>query len=334
GVEVVEHALELFRPLHGAQQKRGDALDGDVDEDAQRAEPEARGGKQLRVLGLADPQDRTLGGDKGDSHDLRGESPKLCSGAVGAGRGRAADRLPVDVAHVLEGEAVRAEKRRQLIQVGAGPEGHAPERRVDREESIEAGEVELHAGRHGDSGEAVARTDRLDRQTALACEVHGGGDLLDARRFRDELRAHALGAAPVAPGLARDDPPSVTSIAHRNALPSPLYVFTVSTMRSPSTSANSLRCSLSSPALVWRNHTLSPTRSRAALSPVTGVCTSPAISRGTILRPSGQTASGSRSRAGGPDAVQPPPCSAAIRGVGLRTTESAKAAAGAGLKRV
>ena len=73
------------------------------------------------------------------------------------------------------------------------------------------------------------------------------------------------------------------------------------------------------------------TASALAASPVTGVCTSPAISRGSMVSPCGQASWGSRSAPGGPDAIQPPPSRVAIAGIGLRTTLSAKAAAGAGV---
>ena len=45
----------------------------------------------------------------------------------------------------------------------------------------------------------------------------------------------------------------------------------------------------SSPALAWRNHTRSPTRSAAAALPSSGVWTSPAPSRASSFRPAGRT---------------------------------------------
>ncbi len=96
--------------------------------------------------------------------------------------------------------------------------------------------------------------------------------------------------------------------------------------------ANSFTCSLSSPDFVCRSQTRSPARSRPAAAPVSGLCTSPAISRETKESPSGQTSWGSRSGAGGPEATQPPPSIVAVSSVALRTMGSAKAAAGAGAK--
>ncbi len=50
-----------------------------------------------------------------------------------------------------------------------------------------------------------------------------------------------------------------------------------------------------------------------------------------VLEPLGPARSpGERSHPAGPDAIQPPPMSVAMSGRGLRTTESANAAAGAG----
>ena len=72
-LEVIEHPLERLRALDRAEQEGRHALDGDVDQDAERAEPEARCGQQLGVLGLADPQDRRIRRHQGDCDDLRGE---------------------------------------------------------------------------------------------------------------------------------------------------------------------------------------------------------------------------------------------------------------------
>ena len=59
---------------------------------------------------------------------------------------------------------------------------------------------------------------------------------------------------------------------------------------------------------------------------------SPADSRASMASPSGHTIRGTRSAPGGPDAIQPPPRIVACAGLGERTTSSANAAAGAGVK--
>src|SRR5439155_22794477 len=64
--------------------------------------------------------------------------------------------------------------------------------------------------------------------------------------------------------------------------------------------------------------------------PISGVCTSPAPSPGISRSPAGSQGLGNRLRCASPDATQPPPSTVAVAGVGLRTTESAKNAAGWG----
>ena len=71
-----------------------------------------------------------------------------------------------------------------------------------------------------------------------------------------------------------------------------------------------------------------PIRSDAAAAPSTGVCTSPAPSRGSRRSPSGRWGEGSRSRPAGPEAWYPPPSSVATPPLGRRTTGSANIAAG------
>lgn len=74
----------------------------------------------------------------------------------------------------------------------------------------------------------------------------------------------------------------------------------------------------------------SPGRSSSAAAPISGVCTSPAPSSPRRRRPSGNHGIGCRDGPVGPEAIQPPPSTVAIRGAGRRTTESAKNADGVG----
>ena len=67
---------------------------------------------------------------------------------------------------------------------------------------------------------------------------------------------------------------------------------------SPSTRCSSSTCSHSSPALACRNQTRSPTRSRSAAAPASGVCTSPAPSVPSSCSPAGSHGVGSRLRLG------------------------------------
>ena len=221
GVELVEHPLERFRPLDRAEQEGRHALDGDVDQDAQGTESEARGRQQLGVLGLAHPQDRSVRRDQGDRDDLPGQPHERRAGAVRPGRCRSADRLPVDVAHVLHGESVRAEQRGQLVEPGTRRERHPGGRRIHRQQAVEPGEVELDARSSRDRGETVPGADGLDTQAALPCVAQDGDNLVDTVRTCDQPRPDALGAAPIAPGRAGHESERKLLRTHRNALPMP-----------------------------------------------------------------------------------------------------------------
>jgi hypothetical protein len=141
--------------------------------------------------------------------------------------------VPVDIAHVLERQTVRGEQGGQLKQVGARAERDPAALRVDGQQAVEAAEIEQHALGRGDSGEAVAGPDRLDRQAAFAGGAHDGDHLIHARRIRTEHRGGALGAPPVAPGAAGPQQAggarvggcvgvrAAHRLAHRNAFPSP-----------------------------------------------------------------------------------------------------------------
>ena len=141
--------------------------------------------------------------------------PNARAGAVRAGRGRARDRLPVDVAHVLQREAVGGRAARAA---GAGGcrrrASPGRSRRPTSMHAREVGQVELHAGRDRDAGEAVAGADGLDAQAGCA------------RRPRPRAAPRrpwpAAPPAPVAPtrcgpSCARSSP----ARRHRNAFPSP-----------------------------------------------------------------------------------------------------------------
>lgn len=80
-----EHRLDRLRSIRGMQQKRWHALDGDVDQHAECAEPEHRRRKQLGVLGSADREYLSRGGHQGHRSQLGREAAERATGSVGSG---------------------------------------------------------------------------------------------------------------------------------------------------------------------------------------------------------------------------------------------------------
>ena len=220
----VEHLPQRLRSLDRLEQVGGDALQRDVHEHperqargenvlAERTEAEAHGGQQLRVLVLADRQQLSGAGHERHRDDLRGEPAERTPGAVRSRGGRTRDGLPVDVSHVLEGQAVRAQQPRQLVEVRARGEAHPAALEINVEDAADVLEIEKHTRGDRDAGEAVPRTHRLDPHPLLRrrgdSALHGLGI---AWPF-DALRPDGLASAPVAPDR--------TGRRHRKTFPSP-----------------------------------------------------------------------------------------------------------------
>src|SRR5690606_13167893 len=245
------------------------------------------------------------------------------AGAVRAGGDRAVDGLPVDVAEVLHLESMAAQQCGHAMQPCAREQRDQARRGIRADEPLQVVEFEEHTRGDRDAGEAVPRADRLDRQSLLHCCLDRALDALGRTRALDPHRVHGCGSAPVAPGSART--------RHRNAFPSPRYVGSSSTMTPSAISWYRSMRSAGSPLFACRNHTRSPTFSARAAWPCSGVCTSPAASRGKVCRFCGHTARGWRDVTAGPEAIQPPPSTVAMSAAGFRTTSKAKPVAGAGL---
>ena len=228
--------------------------------------------------------------------DLRREPAEAEPGAVRAGRGRARDRLPVDVAHVRHARGRRA-------RAGAGSWcRRVPAASVTRPVATSASitpersvEVELHAGRHRDAGEAVAGADGLDAQPG--CRGGDDGALHRARPSAGPLDPHAV--APPRCG------PSCATVCSGRASQEGLSFAAVGGHRVDDLAAvddgelvqvlgELARLRVAEPDAVADPQVA---RGRAA-SP--GSAPRPPISRGSIARPSGQTIRGSRSAAGRP----------------------------------
>ena len=210
---LVEHEAERLLALDRVQHEPRHELQRHLDEHAERAEADAHRRQQLGAFGLAHGDELPRAGHQLRGDDLRREAAEREARAVRAGRRRARDGLPVDVAHVLHGEAVGRQQLGESVQPRPGGERHPAGRDIRVHDARQVGEVELHAGRHRDAGEAVARPDGLDGQAG--CRGGGHRPLHRARRRGPlhPLGPHRLGAGPVAPRRS--------ARRHRNAFPSP-----------------------------------------------------------------------------------------------------------------
>jgi len=161
-IEGVKNVEERLRALSSFEHESWNALDGDIDQDAEGAESEGDGGKEVGVLGVAHAQDVAGPRDECGTDDLGGDPAEGSTGPVRPGRDGSRDRLPVDVSEVLHRQAVAREDPRDLVQPRSGAQRHAAPFVIDRHEPGEVGEIEQHVGCDGDTGEAVPGTHRLD----------------------------------------------------------------------------------------------------------------------------------------------------------------------------
>ncbi len=84
-LEIVDDGVERLGALDRLEHEGRDALDRDVDEDAEGAEPGRDGGEHFGVLGLGDRQQVAVGRDEGRGDDLAGDAAEARPGAVRAG---------------------------------------------------------------------------------------------------------------------------------------------------------------------------------------------------------------------------------------------------------
>ena len=143
--------------------------------------------------------------------------------------------------------------------------------------------------RRGARARAIARplAACLRRRTATGCELR---------------RRNAASVPVAAPRPTPTQPPLTFGRSYRKHSPSPRYVGTSPTSSPPRTRRSELNRSHSSPALAWRIHTVSPTRSAAAPGPRSGVWTSPAPSCRSSRSPAGRCGAGRRSAPAAPEA--------------------------------
>src|SRR5437763_6980409 len=114
-------------------------------------------------------------------------------------RDRPGDALRVDVAEVLEREAVRGELPAELPDRDSRLDAHLPGAAVDVEHAAQATELQHHPVGQGDVAEGVPRPRHADTQAPAGRLLDRGSELLDRRRRAHGSRGAALVAGPVAP---------------------------------------------------------------------------------------------------------------------------------------
>src|SRR5690606_38517268 len=163
----------------------GDALEGDLGDDAERPEPDD-GARHRRARALPGPDDGAVAADQLEPDDLRREPAEPGARAVRTRGDGAGDGLDVDVAEVLQTEAVRGELDAEVAQPGARPHPY-PSTRLDGDDPGEPVQADLDVARLGHRREGVAGADGAHPPSVAGRPPDDGCDLLDAAR-RDDLR--------------------------------------------------------------------------------------------------------------------------------------------------
>ncbi len=198
-VEAGERLVERPRTVGAVEREGGDGSDRDRVDQPERAEPDPRRGEGGRIGGRRDLERAAVGEHQVDGLDLRGNAAKARPGAVGPGRDRAGERLPIDVAEILERQAERVEaavERREddacldLDQAG-GP--------VDGQHPVEPSEIDGDAVRERDLGERMTGSHRAHGLLAPGSAANDAGELLTRPGSLDRRRDALLVAGPVAP---------------------------------------------------------------------------------------------------------------------------------------
>ena len=118
GVELVkalEHLPERLRRIDPVDRVGRNRADRDRIDDAKRADRDARSAKEIR-LGVVDRDERAVRRDHLERLDLSRDVLEALARAVRTGRDRAGDCLAVDVAEVLECNAIRVEHAVEIVE--------------------------------------------------------------------------------------------------------------------------------------------------------------------------------------------------------------------------
>src|SRR5690606_33649705 len=114
-VEAREGGGERLGVLDGVEGEGGDALEGDLGDEAERPEPDD-GARHRRARALPGPDDGAVAADQLEPDDLRREPAEPGARAVRTRGDGAGDGLDVDVSEVLQTEAARGELDAEVAQ--------------------------------------------------------------------------------------------------------------------------------------------------------------------------------------------------------------------------
>ncbi len=111
-LEALQRLLQRRGRVEPAQAEGGHAAQRHLGDHPERAEPHARGAQQLGLVLLGAVQRGAVGEHERQRGDLRGDVAQPRAGAVRGGGDRPGDALHVDVAEVLQRQAVLGEAAR------------------------------------------------------------------------------------------------------------------------------------------------------------------------------------------------------------------------------
>ena len=198
-VEVVDERVERPGLLDRVQTERRLALEGHFRHHAEGAKADACAREHLGLLVARAAQHLAVGGDDLERGHERGQAAEALPAAVGGGRDRARDRLPVDITQVGQRQVTRLQLVVELPQRDATLDGDRARVAIHRDDPVEPAEPQHAAVGAGDAGERVSGAHDLDRLSGPLRPLHRLDDLELARGRLDGRGVALLVATPVAP---------------------------------------------------------------------------------------------------------------------------------------
>ena len=114
----LDHLVEATRRLERAQPERRHALELDLGDDPERAQPDRAARNRSGSWSASTRDDRPVGQHEGQPGDRRRDALVADAGAVRAGGDGPGDGLPVDVAEVGQGQPEPLEEGVEHVQLG------------------------------------------------------------------------------------------------------------------------------------------------------------------------------------------------------------------------
>ena len=177
------------------QVERRHAPQGDLGDDAQRAEADPGHAQQFGIGLLVRPHDRAVAGDEFDTDDRGRQVAERGTGAVRRGRRGAGDRLAVDVAEVGHAPGpFDSELLVEVVEPDACLHGHV--RAGDARHALHRVERDQVAVGHRRVGERMTAADRLHPPPRLGRLTDDRRDLVGAARLDAPRPARTVDSRP------------------------------------------------------------------------------------------------------------------------------------------